>query len=173
MIGNGKIKIRIGDEESEIDTESVASITNIDIGMSQVSAQIAFYGELLALAEAEKIKIDAAYRRWRAEQTKIILAKDEKLAEWKVRAEIESNQTFVSYKEAEAQAEYNSTSLKILVRALEEKSPNLRSKGARARAELDATDMGTKTRNDLNERYQALREKQEQHPARKPAKKGD
>lgn len=155
---DGKIKVSIGKEKIEIDTREVCLITDVSTGMDEVAAQIAWYGELLGAAEAEKVRADSAYRRWRGKVSKDALKKDPKVAEWKVKAEIESSETFSQYKEAIAQTECQVNALRNLVLALKEKSPNLRSKGARLRAEYDSTDMSTKAadnKDQLRDRHDA------------------
>lgn len=151
------ITVRIGKEEFLVDTESESAIHDIDQDMDTVSARIAYYGELLAASAAEAIRCDAAYRNWRAGEAVRALTADPKVSEWKVRAEIEATENFKTYKAAEAACEYNQVALKNLIRALEEKSPNLRSKGARLRAELDSTDMNTKSAEQTARNVEELR----------------
>lgn len=157
MIGTGIIKITIGEDPLEIDVNEEAAIHELSADMDNVSARIAFYGEVLAAASEEKIRVDAAYRNWRAKMSSDILAKDDKLAEWKAKARIESEQAFSDYKSAIAKTEYNVTALTNLILALKEKSPNLRSKGARERAELDSTGMTTKASDEANRNMETIR----------------
>ena len=158
MIGSGKITITIGKEKLEIDVDEEAGIHDLSSDMDTVAARIAFFGEVLAAASAEKIRIDAHYRRWRAGVAAKSLETDPKIPEWKSKVEIESAEQFTQFKEALASAEYNVTSLTNLIIALKEKSPNLRSKGARERAELDSTNMTTKATDVAEQKMQALRE---------------
>jgi hypothetical protein len=151
------INITIGRSAFAFDTEREAAIHELDEDMDTVSARIAFFGELLASASEEAVNVDAAYRNWRASESLKALQADPKIAEWKVRSEIEASDKFKKFKEAIARAEYNQTSLKTLIRALEEKSPNLRSKGARQRAELEATDMSTSAQEHAERNTRELR----------------
>jgi hypothetical protein len=142
----------------EIDVSEEAGIHELSEDMDTVSARIGFFGEVLAAASEEKIKLDAAYRKWRAEIAKRSLKDDPKISEWKVKADIESDPKFTAFKEAEAKAEYNTVALTNLIVALKEKSPNLRSKGARERAELDSTNMTTRATDVANQKMRELRE---------------
>lgn len=169
-IGTGRITVAIGANMLEIDTAAECEIHDVSEDMDTVSARIAFFGELLAAASSEAISIDAAYRNWRAAEALKALKVDSKVSEWKVRAEIEATETFKKYKEALAKAEYNETALKVLIKGLEEKSPNLRSKGARQRAELDSTAMSTSSTEQIEINKEALRklaEERKQNAARK------
>lgn len=156
-MNKGIIEIAIGEETVEIDTEKEAAIHDVSSDMATVSARIAWFGELLAAAEEELVIVDAAYRNWRAKEYTAGLKKDPKIAEWKLKANVEASDAFTNWKEAIGKATYNVTALKNLIKALEEKSPNLRSKGARQRAELDATDMSTPSRETAERNKERLR----------------
>jgi len=136
-------KLTIGEETFEIDVVAECRITDLDKDMAEVAARIAYWGAVLGAAIEERDLCEARYRAWRAKINTAALEEDPKIAEWKVKATIEADKTFMQYKEASARAEHNVATLNYLIRALMEKSPNLRSKGARERAELDATDMST------------------------------
>jgi hypothetical protein len=141
------VKVKLGKEEFEINVEEVAGIgENIDEEMDRVSAQIAFYGTLLATARCETVILDSLYRKWRAGVAHKSLVEDSKLSEWKTKSAIESDDKFMTYKQAEAHCRYNETVLENFVVALKEKSQNLRSKGARMREEMAAINMGTPAR---------------------------
>lgn len=170
-MNKGIIKVAIGKETIEIDTAKETLIGDVSADMDRVASQIAWFGELLGAAEAERVRVDSGYRRWRAKIAKEMLKKDPKISEWKVKAEIESSNTFAEFKEAIAQAEHQYTALKELVAALKEKSPNLRSKGARQRAELDSTDMSTRAaQNKDNLRRQHDQSAEETRSRKQPRK---
>lgn len=138
--------ITIGDENFEIDFERIAAIgPDLDEEMDTVSSQIAFYGKLLARSQEERVILDSLYRNWKAKIANEVLKKDEKTAEWKVRSIVEANDKFLTFKKAESACQRNETVLETLIKALLEKSPNLRSKGARLREELKSVDMTTRT----------------------------
>jgi hypothetical protein len=168
----GIIELKIGNETLTIDTELETRIHDVSADMDTVSARISFFGEALAAAEEESVIVDAKYRQWRAREKLGALKGDEKLADWKLNAQIEASDAFMQYKMAIAKAAYNTQSLKSLIDALKEKSPNLRSKGARQRAELDATDMVTKTSEDA-EIQRALRARQAGAVKKQPVKRGE
>lgn len=139
------IEIVVGTEVVEVDLEQETVIgPDIDMEMDRVASRIAYFGELLGAVLRDSKKADTKYRAWRARMTKEILRKDSKLAEWKIKAEIESDPKFETFKAAIATCDYQQKTLEELIAALKEKSPNLRSKGARLRAEFESTDMSTR-----------------------------
>lgn len=154
------VKITIGSEVIEIDLDEETKIGDLDENMDEVASQIAYYGELLGAAKEEEGKLDAAYRRWRGGISSAMLKKDPKIAEWKVKAAIEEQKSFEQYKTAQAACTRNIVTIDILIKALCEKSPNLRSKGARMRAVLDSQGMTTPSEDKRNlsaSRKQSLR----------------
>lgn len=173
---DGEIVILIENKVIKINTGTVLSSPSIDEGMIDISSKIAWYGELLGAAEKEKIRADSEYRHWYAKQLQEIQTKEEKVSEWKAKSKVEAMKEFIAFKTAIGAAEYNVSSLRVLVRALEEESSNLRSRGANLRAEMNTVDMTTKTRESIDERYRELKElkqsKENEKPARTPVKKG-
>lgn len=143
MAGDNVIKLVIGKENIEIDLDEETMIGDVGKDMDQVASQIAYYGEVLAAAKREAAELDAAYRKFRADIASSMLKKEKSLAEWKIKAAIESSEKFTQFKKAAAACAYNIETLEHLVKALCEKSPNLRSKGARLRAEQESTGMTT------------------------------
>lgn len=140
---NGKITIKIGAEKTVLDIDELTTINDISKGMYEVSSLIANVGSILAEAEREKKEVDASYRKWRAAKAVKKTAKENKVAEHKIKASIESNPLFEKYKIASAQCEYNCIALSNLIIALREKSQNLRSLGANARAEMETIGIST------------------------------
>lgn len=102
------------------------------IPVQEVPAKIMRFGELLGDAEAEKIKCDAMYRRWRAEQGNEFRRRDRSLPEWRVKQKIEAQDAFYSYRLAEAACERNVTTLRNLIAGLTARvgiqNPNSREK---------------------------------------------
>lgn len=167
----GVINIALGKTKIRIDVEQEAEIHDLDEDMDTVSARIAFYGELLAACREEQIKADAAYRKWRAQIAAQALRKDPKIGEWKVNAKIESDDQFLTFKQAIAKVEYNVVALKNLIKGLEEKSPNLRSKGARERAVLGSDGMTTPSQETASRRKKELRAAREEQDAKRKKKR--
>jgi hypothetical protein len=89
-------------------------------------------------------KVDAFYRKWRAETTKKLMAANDKLAEWKLKQEVEAQPKFLEYKDAIAKSITNATLARSVFEAFKIKANVLQSTGARQRAELDSTGMVTK-----------------------------
>lgn len=111
--------------------------------MDRVSAQLAYWGSLAAEAQAELTQVDAWYRRFRAQTSTEMLAKDPKASEWKVRNAVEGSDGFIKHKDAIALAEKNLGVCEAMARAFEKKANQLQSKGARVRSELNAQGMTT------------------------------
>lgn len=116
---------------------------DLDQEMDRVSAQLAWWGSVAASAAKEAADADSYYRQWRAQRTKDLLQADPKIAEWKVKAEIEASEAFLELKYGVALANENAQLAVAMVQALKEKANLLPSKGARARAELEASGMTT------------------------------
>jgi len=131
--------IKLNEDEEQL------IIGDINEDMSQVSAQIAYWGRMWAEAEAEKEVADARYRAWRAKFTKRVLEEGEKLPEWKVKNMIESSKQFLAFKEEYAEAVRNSVMLRAKTDACKAKASLLQSKGAMLRAEFEATGMATRS----------------------------
>lgn len=76
------------------------SFFEVDADVDHVSHQIALATIADAKAEAVEASIvaDSLYRRWRADATADVLASDEKLAEWKVKARVEALDDFLAHK---------------------------------------------------------------------------
>lgn len=141
-----KVKtITIGTDKFEIDLDETRISADIDKEMDEVASRISWYGSLLGAAKKEEKALDGAYRHWRAEYGESVLTKDPKASEWKVKQAIESQKKFLMFKEAAAQCLNNITTIENHIKALLEKSPNLRSKGARMRGERSSQDMSTPT----------------------------
>lgn len=105
--------ITIGETSYELDIVALSGIP-----AEEVPGKIMRFGELLGDAEAEKIKCDAMYRRWRAEQGNEFRRRDRSLPEWRVRQKIEAQDAFYNFKLAEASCERNVAILRNLIAAL-------------------------------------------------------
>ena len=140
----GVIDITVNGCPRQIDVDSMLEICDISTDMNHVAAQMAYWGSVLSFAEAERLKADTAYRNWRANRGKKIVDSNGKISEWKVKQSIEATSTFLSLKEALADAVRHATLCRVLVDAFRVKANMLQSKGAMLRAELDSTDMSTK-----------------------------
>jgi len=116
---------------------------NLSDEMDRVAAQLAYWAAVVADAKAELTQVDAWYRRYRADFALKVLAKDGKIADWKVKYQIEASDGFVQHKNAVALAEKNLALAEGMVRAFDKKANQLQSKGARIRSELNAQGMTT------------------------------
>jgi hypothetical protein len=141
--GQGKTTLEVMGEKVVVD-HSTAKVGDIDLDMDQVAAYMSRVGELWAMAEEELMSADAHYRTWRASYGEAILKKDPKLAEWKVKQQVEGSPKFTAIKDRLAKAKRNATMLKSHFEAFRAKASILQSKGAMRRAELEATGMSTR-----------------------------
>lgn len=139
----GHIDIRVAGIPVSMDVDEALSISDVDSEMDKVSAQVGFWGDVWSSAQEEVTNADAHYRAWRATLTKQLLDEDPKLAEWKVKANIEAHPKFTMWKAAIAQAERNVILARALVDAFDGKRATLQSKGAKLRAEWEATGVHT------------------------------
>jgi len=129
--------------EVTVDVDIDLQIGDLSGDMDKVASQMGFMANVWAAAVEEQINVDSHYRHWRAAEAQKIMEADAKLAEWKIKAAIESNPMFLKYKAAIARAESNVISSSKNFASLEKKSNILQSKGAMSRKELDATGMTT------------------------------
>lgn len=160
-------KLTIRAETIEIDTEVLAGIgENLTKEMNEISSLIATYGAYLAAAKRDQIEQKAGYRHWKAKFKEELFNKDPKLADAKATNAAEAQETFLKYKEQEGACVENVEFLEKLVDALKEKSPNLRSRGAWSRKELESTGMTT-TRSDIESKKRELRGRTTKQPVRR------
>lgn len=143
MVDFGRRIIKVQGTDVELDTVGDLPIADLSTDMDQVASKMAWWASVWSAAESEKIKVDALYRSWRGRKTAEILERNEKEAEWKVRAAIEADPKFMELKSAIAVTEENATLAKGVFEAFSKKGNMLQSRGAMARGELAATGMTT------------------------------
>lgn len=143
-MGFGKIETVLGGKQIQLDVDQEPTIQDLSDDMDRVAAQIAFWGELWGAAEGERVMADARYRAWAA-QLAMKLQKMDGMSEWKVKARIEADPGFIKCKEAIAKTTRDATVMRAVFDAFKSKASMLQSKGARARAELEATGMATRS----------------------------
>lgn len=141
-----KTKIKVNGVIVELDIARELEIGDVSNDMDKVASQIAYWGAIWASAEQESASADWYYRKWRASQGRKIALKNEKLAEWKVRQLLESNDDFSRIKKGIADAAENVIIAKTTYEAFKFKASMLQSKGAMMRAEMDSTGMHTPSR---------------------------
>ncbi len=142
----GKMEFTVDGEVVTFDMDSDFDVEDIDLGMSRVSAEIAFSGSVLAASMHEQAMVEVHYRRFRAVLGKEIAAAQPKLALTKIDQEINSRDEFFTHKEAQAMAAKNVESLRWIVEAFRTKARILQSKGAIDRAAMEAAGMNTRDR---------------------------
>lgn len=135
--------ITVWGEQIELPINDGLPIADVSTDMDRVAAMMGFWASVWASAEREAEEVDAHYRRWRARKTAELLDGDPKLAEWKVKAQIESDDKFVQFKSAAAKCQEAIVAARGVVDSFDKKANALQSKGAMMRKELDATGMTT------------------------------
>jgi len=131
-----EVVVVIRDEEVNI-TKELGIGPDLGQEMASIPGQLAYFGTMLSEAQANQARVEAEYRAWRAKQIEVFLEADPKLAEWKVRAQVEVLPQFMSHKEAQAKAEKFVHDLWAVYDAFGRKADMLRSKGARERMDLE------------------------------------
>lgn len=111
--------------------------------MDKVSSLIAWWASVKAAAIEEQERVDAMYRRWRAQTVLQLLRDEPKLAEWKIKACIEAHDDFMKFKAAVAKAAENVAAADGMMQAYLKKANILQSRGASLRAEKDRTTVRT------------------------------
>ncbi len=114
--------------------------------MDRVSAQLAYWSAVAAEAKRDVIRVDAHYRRFRAIASNAALEATANLAEWKVKARVESTDGFIQHKEAVALSEKHLVLCNGMVMAFDKKANQLQSIGAKRRSEMGAQGMTTPER---------------------------
>ena len=92
---------------------------------------LAKWGGILAEAERELAQADASYRAWRATFANEVCAKSKKGTppEWRVKAKLESQPNFLTYKNGLADAAYNVRLLTSVINALQAPTTTYTMKG--------------------------------------------
>jgi len=148
------MSIQVMGKKVKINLAAETVIADLDLDMDRIASQMAWIAALWAEAEGEKIRVDAAYRAWRAEFAAKVMKREPKIAEWKVKSRVEAAPTFRKMKEGIALATRNATVLRALHRSLETKASMLQSKGANLRAELNMTNLNIRGKEALESRQE-------------------
>ena len=120
------------------------TIRDISSEQSQIASKMAWWGAVEAYAASKQFALVAMYRNWRASYSKAILEREPKLAEWKVKAQIEADDQFVDIKKEIGEAERVVLLARRTYGALEKMANQLQSIGAAKRGEMKLTGMNTK-----------------------------
>jgi len=142
----GEVNIEVDGQSVAINVDVELQVGDLSKDMDQVAAKMAYWGAVWAAAEAEMKSADAWYRAWRAKTGAAMIEADGKMSEWKVRQALEADPRFMTIKKSLAAATRNVTLTRAIYEAFRTKANMLQSKGAMARAELEATGMSTRPR---------------------------
>ena len=157
-MGFGEIEIKVDGNPVTANVDEMLEIGDVSTDMDKVAAQMAYWGAVWGAAEGEREAADAYYRAWRAQMGKELLDANDKLAEWKVKQDIEADPKFMKIKQGLSTAIRNATLCRAIYESFRTKANILQSKGAMLRAELDATGMTTKS-TSVSPRQRDLEEK--------------
>lgn len=134
-------KIKVSGTIIEVDTAKELRIVDLSDDMSMVASQMAWWASVRAEALKEQAKLDAQYRRWRAQKT---LSLDPKLAEYMKKAHIESDSEFMAHKNKLAD-NIDAVDLATgMFEAFSKKGNILQSRGAMKRDEMSKQGMTTR-----------------------------
>lgn len=139
----GKPVIKVSGHELVCDIDDELVIDDVNEGMNRVAAVMGFWASVWSAAAEQQIEVDGHYRAWRANRLKEALADDPKMAEWKAKAEVESDPKFIAFKHAIAHAERAVILARGMFDSAEGKSRGLQSRGAMIRDEFSAIGMST------------------------------
>lgn len=136
-----KINILVNGAPVTADINEILTITDLDLALRTIGAEIAYWSAIWGEAEAEKERVDADYRTWRAKLGQDMMAGEKSMPEWKVKNAIEADPMFLNHKKVIALAERNSVLIKGVVDGLKAKAQALSTKGNMMSAELRSTGM--------------------------------
>lgn len=133
------IKLLVNVEGQAVDVGAQLSIS-VDIGqdLSNVSAQIGYWGAQAAAAQSVVDKLESDYTVWKATTSEKILQADPKLSEWKATTLRESLPEYKQLKDAIADAQKNANVMWAIYNGFRAKVSALQSRGAMMREELSA-----------------------------------
>lgn len=118
-------------------------ISDIDEAQRTSASTMAYWASVCGSAESEAAAADAHYRKWRAEATNAIIARDPKAPEWKVKAAIEAHPDFLRLKTAMANATDNVVTSARMFDAASKRANLAQSVGAYEREKFSKLGTGT------------------------------
>lgn len=119
-------------------SDAVFVVEDINESMRKQASLMSWWGKVWATAEAEQIEADAHYRRWLGQRLTELGTGKDALSEWKAKAAVESEETFIRMKKAIAQAARNVRIAQTQFASAEKNASLLQSLGANLREELAA-----------------------------------
>jgi hypothetical protein len=111
-----RLTFNIEGEKQSIDLAQELEISDLEAERARVAAQIAYWGALVAAADAAAERLEAELEHWTGKCVDKLLAADPKMAEWKCKPAtqaqddfLERRRTIIAAKEeaAKAKAVYN------------------------------------------------------------------
>lgn len=113
-----------------------------------VVSKMCYWGSVWSEAKAQSEKLDARYRAWRGVSTQNLLAADPKMAEWRLRAQIDGSPEFIKFKDAQAEALEVESKAYTLWRSYEQKAVMLGQLISREVSEIRSAMHVTRTGHD-------------------------
>jgi len=137
---SNEIIVTIEGQRHTLDVKGATASVDIDEDMENIAGLIGWYTQVLAAAREHSDMIEAGYRAWQAEQLLEYIQDEPRLAEWKAKAALNAEPSFLSWKTRQAVAWKLVNRLSGAVKALEVKADMLRSRGAMMRTEINHLD---------------------------------
>lgn len=117
------VKYFIDGKETTVDLDVILTIHDSESERPKCATDMALWGRRWASAAGEAVMADARYRQWHGEAVTALLRSEEKApAEWKVKAVVEANPSFLKHKQEIARAEENVLAFKTIFDAFNRKA---------------------------------------------------
>lgn len=121
-----------------LDTRDLLLTESLDDDARQVMSTIGLVATLIHDAQYNFEVSEAEYRHWREDQKKLLVERDPKLAEWKVKAHVEGHPRFVDHKLQIAQFSADQEFLKVYFQGLKMKADMVRALLYRDKAQSES-----------------------------------
>lgn len=89
------VTVKVGGETHTIDLDAALRIHNADAERHEVAADMAWWGVIAAAAEAQVQRLTAAAASWHSDALVKCLQQDEKMSEWKAKANASAHQEYL------------------------------------------------------------------------------
>lgn len=99
------VTVKVGGEVHDADLDDILHIHNADAERHTVAADMAWWGVIAAAAQSRVDKLAAAAASWHADALVKCLQMDEKMSEWKAKANASSHKEYLKIQEDVATAQ--------------------------------------------------------------------
>ena len=98
------VTVKVGGETHSVDLDDALRIHNADAERHETAADMAWWGTIAAAAEAQVARLTAAAASWHADALVKCLQADEKMSEWKAKANASGHATYAKMQQDIADA---------------------------------------------------------------------